>query len=123
MSRHRRAAKTYGIAIVNHAIGLHRGKAGFQEEVSAAASGEQRRVAVHRDELRTGALFQFRQPSGVIVMRMAIEEKLYVLKPETELSNVRLDHFDQPVHNLHHLVLIQAAPLAQWESNIFTHTH
>src|SRR5580658_2659466 len=91
MGRHRRAAQTYSIAIVNHAIRLHRRETSFQEEVSAAASGEHRRVAFHRDELRTGALFQFRQPSGVIVMRMAIEEELYVLKPETELANVRLD--------------------------------
>ncbi len=93
MRHQRHTAEFNFIAIVQFAIGLDRWKTKFvtEEKIVFAAARERLGIFLHREELRSGLLLQFREAAHVIVMRMTGEQNLYVAQVEPKLFDIRFN--------------------------------
>src|SRR5215469_8012682 len=61
-------------------------------EVTVTSSRDQGGVFAARQESSTGQFFELRQPAGMVEVRMAVQQNLYVLQLETELLDIGGDH-------------------------------
>ena len=60
-------------------------------KIAMPALAKQLGVAFARDKCRAGCLLKFSQTTGVIVVRVTVEQIFYVAQFETELRDVVLD--------------------------------
>ena len=86
------AAELDRFAVADHPIHLHRleREPVAEGEILQPAAFELRLVARGGEHLRSGQFLQFVQPGGMVVMRLRVEQDLYVAQLEPELFNVRL---------------------------------
>jgi hypothetical protein len=86
-------AELDGFSVVDDLIGLERrkGQGVAETKIAMAAAAEQWSVAFASQEFRACHFLELSQTAGVIEVRVAVQQKLYVAQVETEFRNVAFD--------------------------------
>ena len=80
--------------VLNHTVNVHRGKVRITlslAELLLMSAFEGCAITLARYQIRSGSTLQFGKAAAMIVMRVAVEQILYIVHAEAKLRDILLD--------------------------------